>query len=217
MAVSVESKAALPARSPAEFWLGFAQDAALVSIFSVFVFVHGQRILVDQVFTSVPFFLINSIYVFLFLTRRRSRNTTTRWQDWLVAAVGGFGALALQPQDGVSGLAGGIGFGIQFGGLVLGCVALGFLGRSFGIVAADRGLKTTGAYGLVRHPIYFAHVVTEVGFIIANPHWINVVLVACIFTAQIMRIRAEERLLESSTDYAAYKQQVRFRLIPGVY
>jgi hypothetical protein len=26
-----------------------------------------------------------------------------------------------------------------------------------------------------------------------------------------------ERLLESSTDYAAYKQKVRFRLIPGLY
>lgn len=217
MAVSVESKAGLPARSSGAFWLALFQDAALVSVFSVFAFVHGHRMLVDTNFTAAPFFLINAIYAFLFLTRRRSRATTTRWQDWLVASIGGFGPFALQVQDGVSPIAGGVGFTIQLGGLVLACVALGFLGKSFGIVAADRGLKTSGAYGLVRHPIYFAHVVTEVGFIIANPHWINAVLIAVIFTAQLLRIRAEERLLESSTDYAAYKQKVRFRLIPGVY
>ena len=199
------------------WWLGFAQDAALVSIFSVFAFVHGQRMFVDQVFTTAPFFLINAIYAFLFLTRRRSRTTTTRWQDWTVAAIGGFGPMALRPVDDVPALAGAAGFGIQMVGLVMACIALGFLGRSFGIVAADRGLKTTGVYGLVRHPIYSAHVVTEIGLIVANPSWINAVLISIIFTAQILRIRAEERLLESSTDYAAYKQKVRFRLIPGIY
>lgn len=217
MAVSIDSKASAASRSSGVFWLGFLQDAALVSIFSLFAFAHGHRILVEHVYTAAPFFLINAIYAFLFLTRRRSRATTTRWQDWLVASIGGFGPLALQVQDGVHPAAGGIGFTVQLAGLGLACVALGFLGRSFGIVAADRGLKTSGAYGMVRHPIYFAHVVTEIGFIIANPHWVNAALIAVIFTAQILRIRAEERLLESSTDYAAYKQKVRYRLIPGVY
>ena len=84
-------------------------------------------------------------------------------------------------------------------------------------MAANRGLKTAGPYQFVRHPIYACHVVTNIGFLIANPHWINVAILAVVFVAQVFRMRAEERVLTESGTYAEYANEVRWRLVPGVY
>jgi protein-S-isoprenylcysteine O-methyltransferase Ste14 len=35
--------------------------------------------------------------------------------------------------------------------------ALAALGRSFGFVAADRGLRASGPYAMVRHPVYASY------------------------------------------------------------
>jgi protein-S-isoprenylcysteine O-methyltransferase Ste14 len=102
-------------------------------------------------------------------------------------------------------------------GLSLVVISMGFLGRSFGIVAANRGLKMGGAYGLVRHPVYAAHVITASGFILVNPHWINVAILAVVLTCQVKRMDAEERLLTETSEYRAYQDKVRYRLVPGVY
>jgi protein-S-isoprenylcysteine O-methyltransferase Ste14 len=106
---------------------------------------------------------------------------------------------------------------LQLVGLSMAIVAFGFLGRSMGIVAADRGLKTQGAYRVVRHPAYAAHIITGTGFLIANPHWINATIWVVVFLCQVARIHAEERLLRRRTEYEAYASRVRWRLLPGVY
>lgn len=194
-----------------------AQDVLLIAVFSVFAYLHGTQVFVDHIYTSVPLVLINTVYAFVFLTRRRSVLTTSRWQDWLVAALGGFLMFAFRPQDQDMGVVVGLGVGIQTAGLLFACICVASLGRSFGIVAANRGLKTSGAYVVVRHPIYAAHLLTDVGFLMANPSAFNFAVCGVIATAQVLRIRAEERILEASSDYAAYKQVVRYRLIPGLY
>jgi protein-S-isoprenylcysteine O-methyltransferase Ste14 len=98
-------------------------------------------------------------------------------------------------------------------------VSVGFfyLGRSFGVVAANRGLKVNGPYRLVRHPIYFAHFVTTSGFLVANFSPWNAALFAVFAVCQVARIWAEERVLSATADYAAYSAQVRWRLIPGLF
>ena len=49
------------------------------------------------------------------------------------------------------------------------------LGRSFGLIPANRGVVSTGVYRFVRHPIYLGYLITHVGFVVANPTMWNVV------------------------------------------
>ena len=53
-------------------------------------------------------------------------------------------------------------------GLCVNISAKLFLNRSFGIVAANRGIKRGGPYRLVRHPMYFGSILTQVGFVLAS-------------------------------------------------
>ncbi len=43
------------------------------------------------------------------------------------------------------------------------------LGRSFGLIPANRGIVSTGLYRVVRHPIYLGYLITHVAFVAANP------------------------------------------------
>jgi protein-S-isoprenylcysteine O-methyltransferase Ste14 len=196
--------------------LSYLQDFALVCLFALFAAAQ-TRLVFDGVYHNIPFAIENSLLVVLFLTRRRSSETSTRPFDWLVAALASWLPLDYQAQHGVDATQAAFGTALQVTGLVMAIVAFGFLGRSIGIVAADRGLKTGGVYGVVRHPAYAAHVTTGAGFLIANPHWINAVIWTVVFGCQIARIHAEERLLKRRTEYARYSERVRWRLVPGLY
>jgi protein-S-isoprenylcysteine O-methyltransferase Ste14 len=96
-------------------------------------------------------------------------------------------------------------------------VSLGTLGRSFGIVAANRGVKTRGPYRFVRHPAYVGYFISYLGYVAENPSAVNVGLL-CLSTAfQLVRIREEEQLLSGDASYQSYRATVRYRLIPRVY
>lgn len=196
--------------------LSFLQDALLVGVTALFLYAHLSHAVEGKSVSSIFFAADQAVLVTLVLTRRRPKNVTTRAGDWAVAAIGGWLPLAMRPHA-VGGGAETLGVLLQMGGVALLVVSLLALGRSFGVVAADRGLKTSSVYGVVRHPVYLSHAVTSVGFIMANFWWPNLVIYAVAATAQIMRIHAEERVLSQTSDYQAYRQQVRWRLIPGVY
>lgn len=91
------------------------------------------------------------------------------------------------------------------------------LGRSFGLLPANRGIVTRGPYRIVRHPIYLGYLVGHVGFLLAQFGVRNLALIAALYALQLIRIREEEKTLSLSEDYRTYKERVRFRLIPGVY
>lgn len=93
-----------------------------------------------------------------------------------------------------------------------------FLGRSFGLLPAQRGLVMTGPYRLVRHPIYFGYLIGHVGFLLANFSWRNAAVLALAYVAQVYRIHCEEAVLAAgSSDYRGYQRRVRWRLLPFVY
>jgi protein-S-isoprenylcysteine O-methyltransferase Ste14 len=194
----------------------YFQDIALVCLFAMFAAAQ-VRLVAGGLYHNIPYAFENGLLVLLFLTRRRSAETSTRPFDWLVAAIASWLPLVYQAQHGVDSTQAAFGTAIQVTGLAMAIVAFGFLGRSIGIVAADRGLKTRGVYGVVRHPAYAAHVTTGAGFLIANPHWMNAVIWTLVFACQIARIHAEERLLRRRTEYARYSERVRWRLVPGLY
>ena len=106
---------------------------------------------------------------------------------------------------------------IQLVGFATVIVALGTLGRSFGIVAANRGVKTRGLYAFVRHPAYTGYLVSYLGYVAENGSTRNIVLLLVGTGAQVVRMSEEERTLRSDLDYRQYLGRVRRRLIPYVY
>ena len=91
------------------------------------------------------------------------------------------------------------------------------LGRSFGIVPANRGVVTTGPYGLVRHPIYTGYLITHLAFLAAHPSLGNFLIILIADAALIGRALREEQTLEKDDRYQAYGRRVAWHLVPGVF
>ena len=91
------------------------------------------------------------------------------------------------------------------------------LGRSFGLIPANRGIVSSGLYRLVRHPIYMGYLVTHVAFVVANPSVWNVVLLVAADAALLARAVCEEATLATDPAYRAYQTKVRWRVCPGVF
>jgi protein-S-isoprenylcysteine O-methyltransferase Ste14 len=134
-----------------------------------------------------------------------------------VAAVAGtFATMLLMPGTALPGmeLAATLLLGL---GLVISIAAKLQLRRSFGLVAANRGVKTRGVYGLVRHPMYLGYFLSQWGMLLINWSWWNGGLLALWSVLQIARIHAEERVLCEDPAYRGHCERVRHRLVPLVY
>lgn len=99
----------------------------------------------------------------------------------------------------------------------LSLAALLSLGRFFGFRPAFRGLATHGAYRLVRHPMYLAYFISDIGYELNEWNAGTILLVLAGWASLIYRIRAEERILTQSEGWTAYTETVRYRLIPGLW
>jgi protein-S-isoprenylcysteine O-methyltransferase Ste14 len=91
------------------------------------------------------------------------------------------------------------------------------LGRSFGIVPANRGVVARGPYTFVRHPIYAGYIITHVAFVLAQPTAFNLAIVVIADSALIVRALIEERVLSTDVEYQTYCQRVAWHLVPGVF
>jgi len=129
-----------------------------------------------------------------------------------------FFAVVLQPQGTTHLVSEWAGAGLQLASMAWQFTAKVFLGRSFGLLPAQRGIVTAGPYRIVRHPIYFGYLIGHVGFLLANFNWRNTAVLTLLYVAQVIRIRREEAIL-AATDagYRAYQQRVRWHLLPLVY
>lgn len=102
-------------------------------------------------------------------------------------------------------------------GTILSAYCMRQLGRSFSIMASARELVTEGPYGIVRHPLYGAEVVTIIGVIIG--HWsLAAIMFGIVWLGlQIRRAHNEERVLRASfPQYADYARRVPM-LLPGFF
>jgi len=99
----------------------------------------------------------------------------------------------------------------------LSCASLATLGRWFGVRPALRGLATKGPYRLVRHPIYLAYFLADIGYNMQEWNVGTVLMVLAGWLSVLYRIRAEERILSSAPGWPTYIARVRFRLVPGLW
>ena len=103
------------------------------------------------------------------------------------------------------------------GGTAFALVVLFHLGRSFSIMAEARGLVTDGPYAIVRHPLYLAEEVANIGACLQFAWMPAAALIVVQFVFQLRRMRNEEAVLQQAfPDYAAYRQRTA-RLIPGLW
>ena len=91
------------------------------------------------------------------------------------------------------------------------------IGRSFGLVPANRGMVDRGPYALVRHPIYAGYLISHVGFLCAHPTVMNAALLVVADAALVYRALLEERTLAGDPRYRTYMQRVAWHLVPGVF
>ena len=198
-------------------------DLDLIEKFLVatFMVVLAARLVPVVIATGAlpPLFLLVSegVVVLFILLRRPTRDISRRSQDWLLGLAGTLlPLLAIAPQ-GASVLPLLLCEGIMVAGFALQLSAKLTLRRSFGVVAANRGVKASGPYRLVRHPMYAGYALTHIGFLLAGPTLWNLAIYGTVLTIAVRRIVAEERVLCEDPAYRALAAKVRFRLLPLVF
>lgn len=157
-------------------------------------------------------FAEGSVALFV-LFRRTTDQVSTRPYDWTVGFVGTMLPMLVIPSG--HGWSGGVIFLIA--GLFISLGAKLSLRRSFGVVAANRGVKRTGLYAAVRHPMYLGYFLTYAGILMLNPSLFNLGILSLWAVLQIARIVAEEKVLFEDAAYRDHAAKVRFRLVPFVY
>jgi protein-S-isoprenylcysteine O-methyltransferase Ste14 len=95
-------------------------------------------------------------------------------------------------------------------GLAYSLWGLAYLRRSFSIIPEARRLVTGGPYSLSRHPVYLGEVVAAVGVNLATAGWLGALAIVYFVTAELLRIRFEERVLAQAfpVEYPAYARRV---------
>ena len=124
----------------------------------------------------------------------------------LVRAAGGPGLLP----DAATTMASAIGLSIVIAGKLA-------IGRSFGIIPANRGVVVGGIYRVVRHPIYAGYLLTHVAFALAHPTLWNVAILAIGDAALIVRALREEHVLAEDAEYQGYCRRVCWHFVPGLF
>ncbi|MFN7223151.1 MAG: sterol desaturase family protein [Paracoccaceae bacterium] len=125
-------------------------------------------------------------------------------------------ALVLLPPDAISAEMRVLSTLMIIAGTAMAIACLFQLGKSFSIMASSRELKTQGAYGIVRHPLYGAEVLMVVGVVLSHGSVLAYGVGALWVTIQIRRAQYEEGVLRASfPEYEAYAARVPM-LVPGL-
>src|SRR5215469_1004744 len=158
--------------------------------------------------------VVNLLFFGLFVTRRTATAETNSLPLWLLAVAGTACPLLLRPTDGAGLMV--IGSVIQITGCLFVAGGLLSLRRSFAVVPGNRGIRDGGLYRIVRHPIYFSELVTLLGVVLVSPTVANWAVWLCECGVQFARAIAEEEFLAADPVYRAYRERVRYRLLPGL-
>lgn len=166
--------------------------------------------------TSLIWTVSEGMVVLFLVFRRESTSVSRRPWDWLVGIGGTISVLLARPGK-LMIVPEAVGVFLQIVGTLFEIYGKAALGRSFGIIAANRGIVLMGPYRFVRHPIYLGYLVTHVGFLLCNWSLRNIAVYLVTYFLLVARIFSEERLLSGEASYRDYCAKVRFRLIPGIF
>jgi protein-S-isoprenylcysteine O-methyltransferase Ste14 len=135
-----------------------------------------------------------------------------------IVASGGMMVLPcfMRPINQSSGALATTGLILELIGVTLTQVSRIYMGRSFGILPANRGIILKGPFQWVRHPIYLGWLVLSAGYATSYVNDRNFILIGVMFALMIWRIFQEEAHLGADPAYRGYMDRVRYRLLPGI-
>ncbi|HEX9243695.1 MAG TPA: isoprenylcysteine carboxylmethyltransferase family protein [Anaeromyxobacter sp.] len=192
-----------------------AVSAALAAAFLLFAWAHACSFARHPRPSAILLVGLEALFAVFFLVRAPADRAALGPGSWASTAGGTFLPLLLRPADAAMDLL--AGQVLQVAGVAFGIYALLSLNRSFGLVPAHRGVRSTGAYRWVRHPLYAAYAVITAGYLASNVGARNVAILLLAYSCQVWRIFNEERLLARYPEYVAYRTRTRWRLVPFVF
>ena len=87
-------------------------------------------------------------------------------------------------------------------------------------VEVQQGQKVvdTGLYGIVRHPMYLATLLLFLTIPLVLGSWVSFAVMLLTVPVLVLRILSEEKVLVKGLEgYEAYREKVRYRLLPGIW
>jgi protein-S-isoprenylcysteine O-methyltransferase Ste14 len=222
---------ALPA--PKQLVLDLAERAAVLALFGLFAmrllprlvqlvqvqWAYPELIAAAAGISAQALLLVISelLSVVLILMRRRSPSLSSHPFDWALCLLAVILPLLVTRAPAGTLIPASVVTALMLAGLAVQIAAKAALWRSFGVLPANRGIRTGGPYRLVRHPMYAGYMVTHIGFLLGFPSLHNAVLYGAVFAIQVGRLLREEMVLEQDRLYRAYADRVRYRLAPGLF
>jgi protein-S-isoprenylcysteine O-methyltransferase Ste14 len=155
--------------------------------------------------------------VFLILTRRFAATLSTHPLDWALSLIAVNAPLLAVPAAPSTFIPSQIATALMFAGMIIQISAKTALWRSYGLIPANRGIKTRGPYHFVRHPMYAGYTLIHIGFLLGFPSLQNFLLYLTTFSIEVARLLREELILTKDPLYREYVTRVRYRLLPGVF
>jgi len=189
----------------------------IVALFTFMVVRLGADFLQTGRFTGLLLLASEALVVVLTVFRRGTGVVDRSLRARVLTTLSVIGPLLVAPTAGLGLMAEAVTVTISGCGLFVVIVGKVSLGRSFGLMPANRGVVSTGLYRLVRHPIYMGYLITHIGFLAANPALWNVLTLVATDIALMARAVCEERTLALDPAYRAYQQKIRWRVLPGVF
>jgi protein-S-isoprenylcysteine O-methyltransferase Ste14 len=192
-----------------------ASIVALFTLLSINLFTEFLR---TGHVTGLLLLVAESLVVVLTIVRRPAISVDRSAAAAVMTTVSLAGPALLRATEGHAALAGDQYTAVASGiGLVIVVMGKMALGRSFGVVPANRGVVVRGPYGFVRHPIYSGYLITHASFLVAHPAPWNLSIILIADVALILRALMEERILSGDAAYQQYCRRVGWHLVPGVF
>jgi protein-S-isoprenylcysteine O-methyltransferase Ste14 len=190
--------------------------AALSVLFVLLAVRLGREFLQTGHLTGLLLLVSESLVVLFTVLRRRATIVDRSISARIIACASIVGVPFIRPTGG--GLMPDLSTAaISAVGLLIIITGKATLGRSFGVMPANRGIVCRGIYKVLRHPIYAGYLITHVAFVVAHPSVWNLTVLLASDLALMIRAVYEERTLARDAEYAEYMTRVRWRVVPGVF
>lgn len=190
--------------------------ASISALFVLLAVNIGREFMATGHLTGLLLLVSELLVVVLTVARRRASIVDRSAGARIIATVSIVGIPFIRPTGG--GLAPDlVTAAISAAGLLVVIAGKLALGRSFGLMPANRGIVCRGIYKVLRHPIYAGYLVTHAAFLAAHPSLWNLALILVSDSALMIRSVYEERTLAKDPEYAEYMTRVRWRVAPGVF
>lgn len=193
-----------------------AARATIVVLFSLMAVRFGADFLATGRVTGLFLLLSETLVVVLTVMRRSAATVDRSVRARVLTAVSTLGPPLLAPAA-VAMVPESVTIAMSCAGLSVVIAGKITLGRSFALLPANRGVVSSGVYGIVRHPIYLGYLITHSAFLMANPTVWNVVALLAADTALLARAVCEEQTLALDPKYRDYQTRVRWRVAPGLF